>query len=47
MDFVETLHAEATDDTGRTRRAILFPACGSLAGVWVPAGTRDLLVEAR
>jgi hypothetical protein len=47
MDFVETLQAEATDATGRTRRAILFPACGSLAGVWVPAGTRDLLVEAR
>ena len=47
MNFVETLHAEATDAAGRTQRAMLFPACGSLAGVWVPAGTRDLLVEAR
>ncbi|HET9317315.1 MAG TPA: hypothetical protein VFQ51_17120, partial [Vicinamibacteria bacterium] len=47
MDFVETLHADATDAAGRTQGAILFPACGSLAGVWVPAGTRELLVEAR
>lgn len=47
MDFVETLRADATDAGGHTQRALLFPACGSLAGVWVPAGTRDLLVEAR
>jgi hypothetical protein len=47
MDFVETLEAHATDASGSARRAMLFPACGSLTGVWVPAGTRDLLVEAR
>jgi hypothetical protein len=47
MDFVETLRADATDAGGRARPALLFPACGSLAGVWVAAGTRDLLVEAR
>jgi hypothetical protein len=47
IDFVETLRADATDAAGRTQPAVLFPACGSLAGVWVPAGTRDLLVEAR
>lgn len=47
MDFVETLRAEATGADGRTRTAAVFPACGALAGVWVPAGTRELLLEAR
>jgi hypothetical protein len=47
MDFVETLHADAAGADGRTRPATVFPACGSLAGVWVPAGTRELVLEAR
>jgi hypothetical protein len=47
MNYVETLAAEATDAEGRTTAAPVFPACGSLAAVRVPAGTRDVLVEAR
>lgn len=45
MNYVETLAAEATDAQGRTTAAPVFPACGSLAAVRVPAGTRDVLVE--
>jgi hypothetical protein len=47
MNYVETLAAEVTDAQGRTTAAAVFPACGSLAAVRVPAGTRDVLVEAR
>lgn len=47
IDFVETLRADATGADGRTQPAQVFPACGSLAGVWVPAGTRELVLEAR
>ena len=47
MDFVETLHADVSGTDGRARPALVFPACGSLAGVWVPAGTRELVLEAR
>jgi uncharacterized membrane protein len=46
MNFVETLRAEASGADGAPRPALVFPACGSLAGVWVPAGTRDVLLEA-
>jgi hypothetical protein len=45
MNYVETLRAEATGGAG-TSAAAVFPACGSLAAVRVPAGTRDVLVEA-
>lgn len=47
MNYVETLVAQATDAQGRTTPVPVFPACGSLAAVRVPAGTRDVLVEAR
>jgi hypothetical protein len=47
MNYVETLAADATGAEGRTAAAAVFPACGSLAAVRVPAGTRDVLVEAR
>jgi hypothetical protein len=47
MNYVETLTAEATDAQGRTAAAPVFPACGSLAAVRVPAGTRDVLVDVR
>ena len=46
MNYVETLRAEATGGAG-TSAAAVFPACGSLAAVRVPAGTHDVLVEAR
>ncbi|MET0554983.1 MAG: hypothetical protein ABW221_18215 [Vicinamibacteria bacterium] len=46
MNYVETLHAETTGAAGPAAAAV-FPACGSLAAVRVPAGTRDVLVEAR
>lgn len=47
MNYVETLVAEATDANGQTRAAAVFPACGSVAAVRVPAGTRDVLVAVR
>lgn len=45
MNYVETLRAEATGADGRAASAAVFPACGSLAAVRVPAGARDVLVE--
>lgn len=47
MNYVETLQAEAAGAGGPAAAAPVFPACGSLAAVRVPAGTRDVLIEAR
>jgi hypothetical protein len=45
MNYAETLRATALGPAGATA-AVVFPAYGALAGVWVPRGTTELHVEA-
>jgi hypothetical protein len=47
MNYAETLQATARMSDGRAQPAIVFPAYGALAGVWVPRGAAEVTVTAR
>jgi hypothetical protein len=47
MNYAETLQATARMSDGRAQTAIVFPAYGALAGVWVPRGAAEVTVTAR
>jgi hypothetical protein len=47
MNYAETLQATARMNDGRAQPAIVFPAYGALAGVWVPRGAAEVTVTAR
>ena len=47
MNYAETLQATARMSDGRAQPAVVFPAYGALAGVWVPRGAAEVTVTAR
>jgi hypothetical protein len=47
MNYAETLQASARMSDGRVQPAIVFPAYGALAGVWVARGASEITVTAR